>query len=107
MQNGHPLFWGLSGSLLLIIYIYICLPTPLEMGSSQSRPPPPDDVALGGVWQAGAPQNEAGGSGRHQPPMGCPLAWVHVFSCVAKELTKLTKISSDADMELSLDLVVV
>ena len=31
----------------------------------------------------------------------------HVFSCVAKELTKLTKILSDADMELSLDLVVV
>ena len=82
-------------------------PDSTRNGVVAKQTPPPDDLALGGVWQAGAPQNEAGGSGGHQPPMGCPLAWVHVFSCVAKKLTKLTKISSDADMELSLDLVVV
>ena len=68
------------GYTYIYVYIYIFIympPDSTRNGVVAKQTPPPDDLALGGVWQAGAPQNEAGGgSGRHQPPRGCPFAWV-------------------------------
>ena len=64
--------------ICIYIFIYIYMPPDsTRNGVVAKQTLPPDDLAIGGVWQAGAPQNVAGGgSGGHQPPRGCPFAWV-------------------------------